>query len=340
MKKRNNLSPETRAQVLALRYANVPAKEIAKLFGISLSTVYETNKRFLETGTNQERPRTGRPQVFDQHTSLKVKKLVNSNPFMSANEIRNDLMQSGLSAPARRTINHILTERLHLRAKRPAKKPLLTSGQRSARLAFCREMLQKQENYWNQVMWSDESMIQQFRCCKNFVRRPPNMRYNPQFTVPTVKHPVSVMLWGAFSAKGRGPLYILPKNVTMNGERYLQILKEKLPNFMRIHKCGTFQHDGAPCHRAAAVKSWLQDQKYEQLHWPGNSADLNPIENLWDIVKDKVADKKPGSLQELTSAIKEVWVKHVTPELCKKLASSVPNRLRAVVDKRGFGTKY
>ena len=42
--------------------------------------------------------------------------------------------------------------------------------------------------------------------------------------------------------------------------------------------------------------------------WPGNSPDLNPIENLGTIKKDKVAYKQLSSAENLRQAIKEVWV--------------------------------
>jgi hypothetical protein len=46
-------------------------------------------------------------------------------------------------------------------------------------------------------------------------------QYKNKFTIPNVKHSASVMVWGSCSGKvGRGRLYVLPKNVTMNGERY------------------------------------------------------------------------------------------------------------------------
>ena len=38
--------------------------------------------------------------------------------------------------------------------------------------------------------------------------------------------------------------------------------------------------------------------------WPGYSTDLNPIENLWAILKDKVADEHPTSAKDLEMAIK------------------------------------
>jgi hypothetical protein len=57
------------------------------------------------------------------------------------------------------------------------------------------------------------------------------------------------MVWGCFSGKrGRGGLYFLPKNYTMNGETYKKVLADHLLPFIRIHRTMVFLQDGAPCH--------------------------------------------------------------------------------------------
>ena len=87
------------------------------------------------------------------------------------------------------------------------------------------------------------------------------------------------MVWGAFSGtQGRGGLYFLPKNVTMRGSNYLQVLQNHLLPFWDIHQPTHFMHDGAPEHRTKLVKKWLSEENIPTLEWPGNSPDLNPIE--------------------------------------------------------------
>jgi esterase/lipase superfamily enzyme len=41
-----------------------------------------------------------------------------------------------------------------------------------------------------------------------------------------------------------------------------------------------FQQDGAPCHTAKICTKYFTDSNIKVLSWPGNSPDLNPIENL------------------------------------------------------------
>ena len=47
-----------------------------------------------------------------------------------------------------------------------------------------------------------------------------------------------------------------------------------------------FQHDSAPCHKSKIVTKYLWESNVNVLEWPGNLPDLNPIWNLWAILKN------------------------------------------------------
>ncbi len=97
------------------------------------------------------------------------------------------------------------------------------------------------------------------------------------------------MIWGAMSSPGVGPLCFLKTNVT--APVYQEILEHfMLPSADQLFKDVDFifQLDLAPAHTAKSTKSWLNDRGVGVLDWPANSSDLNPIENLWGIVKRKL----------------------------------------------------
>ncbi len=68
-----------------------------------------------------------------------------------------------------------------------------------------------------------------------------------------------------------------------------------------------FQQDLAPAHTAKGTKSWFNDHGVTVLDWPANSPDLNPIENLWGLVKRKMRDTRPNNADELKATVKETW---------------------------------
>ena len=85
-------------------------------------------------------------------------------------------------------------------------------------------------------------------------------QYDPKFTFKTPKHPGSVMVWGASSGNlGRAGLYFVPKNLTIKGSIHINILKEHLCTFWRIHQCDHFIHDDAPAHDSKIVIKFLSN---------------------------------------------------------------------------------
>ena len=93
--------------------------------------------------------------------------------------------------------------------------------------------------------------------------------------------------------------------------------------------------DSIPAEHAERPKEVLNDHGVTVLDWPANSPDLNPIENLWGIVKRKMRDTRPNNADDLKAAIKATWAS-ITPEQCHRLIASMPRR----IDPKGGPTKY
>jgi len=210
------------------------------------------------------------------------------------------------------------------------------------RIAFCKKYKNWSADQWESVMFSDESTFCQFYTFVPYIRRPVGKRYDPKYCLPSVKQPKKIMVWASFSGKGgRAGIWFSKDGETVNAERYRNILNDKLLPFMVIHDIEYFQHDGAPCHQAKSVGTFLRNKGITVLGpWPGSSPDLNPIENLWQKMKRDVSARHPTSLESLRQAIKEVWIQQTSIELCKKLVRSMPNRINAVLQAKGHATKY
>ena len=92
------------------------------------------------------------------------------------------------------------------------------------------------------------------------------------------------MVWGCMSAAGTGNLVFI--DTVMDQNVYLNILKENLKQ--SALKLGMPSVDNDPKHTAYKVKEWLLYNVPKQLKTPPQSPDMNPIKNLWWILKQLV----------------------------------------------------
>ena len=76
---------------------------------------------------------------------------------------------------------------------------------------------------------------------------------DPRYLKSTVKHPDSRMVWGCFSGLGLGKFVVLPKNLKMEGNVYLELLADHLPESIDLCSAKILQQDGAPAHTAKSV---------------------------------------------------------------------------------------
>lgn len=140
------------------------------------------------------------------------------------------------------------------------------------------------------------------------------------------------MVWGCFCGKGgRGSLYFFPPKATMNGERYMKVLQEKLFPWMERLGATKFLQDGTLCH-TNKVMTLLKERRVIIMDWLGNLPDINPIENVWAIVKARL-QRVPNItlLPPWERAIKIMWVKDLPISLMKKLAHSMPKRIQMCI---------
>ncbi len=139
------------------------------------------------------------------------------------------------------------------------------------------------------------------------------------------------MIWAAMSSAGVGPLCFIKSRV--NAAIYQEILEHfMLPSAEKLYGDADliYQQDLVPAHTAKGTKSWFNDHGVTVFDWPVNSPDLNPLDNLWGIVRDT----RPNNAEELKATIRETWAS-ITPEQCHRLIASMPRRIDAVIHAKG-----
>lgn len=198
------------------------------------------------------------------------------------------------------------------------------------------------QNQFNSIIWSDESKFEvSIGDPRSRVLRLPSEAFNKDCLKRTVKFPASVMIWGCMSTQGVGKMCFIDGIV--NAQRYKYILEEQLLPSIEDLKCDDgsfiFQQDGAACHTAKIVKTWFANNEIPVLKWPSSSPDLSPIETLWHEMKKELRSSPVSSIGELKEKITLIW-QNFTPDFCKKLVLTMPQRLEAVIKQKGDITQW
>ncbi len=188
-------------------------------------------------------------------------------------------------------------------------------------------------DYWNHVLWSDETKIILFGSDGvKHVCRQPGEEYKDKCVLPTVKHGGgSVMVWGCMSAAG------IQGN--MNANMYCDMLKQSMiPSLRRLGRRAAFQHYYDPKHTSKTTTALLKKLRVKVMDWPSMSPDLTPLEHLWGILKQKM-ENKVSNIHQLCDVIMEEW-KRTQVATCEALVNSMPKRVKAMLENNGGHKKY
>jgi hypothetical protein len=89
-------------------------------------------------------------------------------------------------------------------------------------------------------------------------------------------------------------------------------------------------------HKARSIQKWFVEIDVEELDWPAQSLDLNPIKYLWDELERRLRARpnRPTSVPDLPNAPVAKW-NQVPTVLFKHLVESLPRRVEADIAAKG-----
>lgn len=311
---------------------------------VSDRTVRNVMAEYRKRGGRPKRERRGRKRKCSRAQERLVVREAERNRWLSiralTERVNNVLRGEGVRVSSE-TVRKTLLKH-GLRKRRAARKPLLTQVQRQRRLDFARRHAHWTAIQWQSVVFSDEKI---FRAANNrtssLVTRTPAQRFLPACIQNAPKHSVQVHAWGAIGWAGVGPLKRVEGN--LNAARYQeQILADLGPTCNVLARRGHpwyFLQDNAPAHNAATTRAFLEARHIRLVDWPGNSPDLNPIEHLWSFVQRRLPRLLPRNVNEYWALVQRAWRTQPT-WLVRRLITSMPRRLAAVIAAEGGPTRY
>ena len=161
----------------------------------SKTAVHNAMAKFQNTGTYTPAKKSGRPRKTTPRDDHAIRRIAVRSPMNSASKIQSSLLAKGTDI-SRRTVSWRLVDDFDLKAHKPAHKPRLTQPMKSKHLAFAKKHVKWTIQQWQQVLFFDKSTVQQFTDQKRYVQTPPGKRFSERYTIQTMKHPPSVMIWG------------------------------------------------------------------------------------------------------------------------------------------------
>lgn len=278
----------------------------------------------------------GRPKKLDQETLDLLEQSCIENRIISVKERKETLKIDASTS----TVNRPLNE-MGYKAYRARKKPVLTEANIEKRLQFAEEHQHWTVEDWMQTVFSDESAFHVVNSNgRTWVRLTEEEVWTEHAFQPYAGQSDGVMVWGAISSTGVGPL-IRFEDGSVDAVAYLGAFRYRLRRYYPELYGGSmiFQQDNAPIHTAKITKNWFLSKEIECIGWPPQSPDLNIIENVWGIIKYNLRSQVFSNVEDLWFEVQKMW-NDIPPELIQSLYESMPRRIEAVIQAKGGNTKY
>ena len=305
----------------------------------TLSTITRLVKKFHETGSVLDLPKSGRPSVSEEvveevKAANKQGKTISPTGCFSAHDI------SKSTAIPYSTVRKILRYKLKQRPYHLKRVQALHEGDLEKRVNFAEWFLEQEDNIISNILWSDEAhfYLNGYVSSRHCVIWSED---NPHHNLEVPLHSPKVTVFCAMNSRMIMPPYFIEHPNTVNQHVYLDILQNhvvpNLPNNNLI-----FMQDGATPHTANIVKDFLRQQFGENLiglgfqrEWPPRSPDLNPLDFfLWGYLKLRVFRRKPSTIDQLKDFI-VMEINCIEAELLARAVESLSDRCLAVICENG-----
>jgi transposase len=330
MVKTNQLKPH---HISVLHYWNMGircARKIHQETKIPLSKISYQLKKLRTQGSSEYQPGNGRKRVIGPKYSRAVGQFIRRINEATLTELAEKLRDQCSLTVSISTISRHLHRHGYQNCL-PLNTPMLTDEQKKRRVQWAEEHL---KDNWKFKIFTDECSFQLFR---NTIRRCSKYPKKEKKRVP--KNRQKVHVWGAISYKGLVGLHSF-QNI-MNSDYYIEILENNfIDNATRqFNNKWQLQQDNDPKHQSSTTKKWLDENVPQVLDWPSNSPDLNPIENLWNIVKHRTEKRKTENINELKHFLHEEW-ENIEKKIIINLINSMKKRCHLVIESKGERIEY
>ncbi|GFU37218.1 transposable element Tcb2 transposase [Trichonephila clavipes] len=339
MENRKETTIEERKLVIKLSNEGKSQLNIAKVVGRSVNCIQKILQKFKKTVMLANNEGRGRKKIMNSITERRVIHQVKIDPKISAPKIAASTPNALGRSVSAETVRRVL-RKAGYNGRVARKKPLIGKRNRVKRLKFAKEHILKPQQFWNEVIFSDESKFNIFGS--------DGRRMVSRNTQKTHNSYCEARRWvgdglGCMATSGVGKLVFIDGIMHTHTHKmaYLNILQNNLKESAdNLGYWGRISYSSKtdPKH-TAFVEEWLLYHCRDQLNILPQSPDLNVIDQLWSHLERSVQKHQITSKEQLKTALQEEWL-NIAPETTRYLVESMPRRLEAVISAKGYATKY
>jgi len=347
-----------RGVIVGRALSGLEASEIARIEGQSRTTVASIIKHDIHpTGPRTPPvPRTGRPRIITSPKRRVVLAAIDQNRHIATKTLVNDHQIS------RRSVYRI-AKSVGLRSDKEERVPEINRLDESARLTWT--MLREQHDLRDYLYTDEAGFTIKDSSQDTYVFRTPQERLDRNKTHARVPRFRAVIAWGAVAYDYKPPLWILPKTFptpniypppmnpparpnggTLNQVKYaVHVLQGRIwPMFIDMRAMGrnpVVVEDGAAPHNGEIPERIRQQLGIRRFFHPAHSPDLNAIENVWAVLKQRIEARRPmaRTRDESIVHIEEEWAR-IPMDVVNHACESIARRVQEVRDAGGYATGH
>ena len=235
------------------------------------------------------------------------------------------------------------------------KKGILTEKDKKIRLKYARTMKKTHEpSFWRDIIMfycdgvsfyhkTNPCLYAKQSATRGFVLKDEKLKVTARGSKEGSGGRAAHFFVGISYSKGIVLCFEYPHKV--NGKMFAQLVKKHFPKFRGDPCDHLFVQDGDPVQNSAAARSAFESQGLSIHHIPARSPDLNPIENIFHVVRNNLREQavKQNICKETYSQFVERVKQTLLAtdiELIQKTIATLPNRLDGIIDGKGDRTKY
>ncbi|KAL4499102.1 hypothetical protein ABPG72_017004 [Tetrahymena utriculariae] len=298
------------------------ATRIAKLISVPVRTIYDWIKKIKNDQDIFKIEGRGRKPQLSKQQEKSITKEVKLRPHSSST--RKLASRENVS---KTTIGKVFAKN-ELEYKSVMEVTELTEEQKQQRVNYCKKMLKRKGQPLNETIFTDETGVYLSDCHKSKVWTPKGKKIK----IELPKKDLKVNCWGGISYEGATSLHIFEGS--LNKEVYQEILEKRMEEMESLYPDGfEFMHDNHPVH--SSLEIWGEEQGLNIIDFPPYSPDLNPIENLWAVLKNKVAADNPKTYKQLEDSLYKNWEILTQIDTLRPFIEGLQNRYSMCIENKG-----